>query len=82
MNLSRHAYAISEHYASALINNDYTGLDDDDETALKILTDNAYETHGLGFWDMNPAEQPEFTRCEVTDLLANCFEFTYCTVRK
>lgn len=82
MNFDRHNYEISEHFASALINGDYTGLNDEDEKTLQAFTDNAYNAHGLGFWDMDPAEQPELTRCEVTDLLANCFEFTYCTVRK
>lgn len=82
MNFSRHNFEISEHFASALINGDYTGLSDDDDKALQVFKWNAYDTHGLGFWDMNPAEEPEFTRCEVTDLLSNCFEFTYCTVRK
>lgn len=82
MNFSRHDYTMSEHFLSALINGDYSGLEDDDETALKIFTDNAFSTHGLGFWDTNPDNQPDFTRCEVTDLLANCFTVTYLTKRK
>jgi hypothetical protein len=82
MNFSRHDYTIAEHFLPALINGDCSGLEDDEETALKIFTDNAYNTHGLGFWDTNPSEQPDFMRCEVTDLLANCHNITYYTERK
>ena len=82
MNFDRHNYEISEHFASALLNDDYTGLEDEDETALNIFTDNAYSEHGLGFWDTNPEEQPDFMRCEVIDLLSNCHTVTYYTERK
>jgi len=82
MNFSRHDYTISGHFLSALINGDYSGLEDDEETALKIFTDNVYSEHGLGFWDTNPSEPRDFMRCEVVDLLADCVTVTYYTERK
>ena len=82
MNFSRHDYTISGHFLSALINGDYSGLEENDEIALKLFTDNAYNTHGLGFWDTNPSEEPDFMRCEVIDLLSNCHTVTYYTERK
>jgi hypothetical protein len=82
MNFDRHDYKIAGHFLSALINDDYTGLGDDEEKALQILTDNVYNTHGLGFWATNPAESPHFTRCEVTHLLADCINIQYLTESK
>jgi len=82
MNISRHDYTISEFFLPALINADYSGLENHEQTALKIFRDNAYSTHGLGFWDTNPDNQPDFTRCEVINLLNDCVNVQYITQRK
>lgn len=82
MNFDRHDYTMSEHFLSALINDDYTGLEDSEENELNKFLEHVYSAHGLGFWDMNPAEQPDFTRCEVTDLHADCINVQYLTERK
>lgn len=82
MNFDRHNYEISEHFGTALINGDYSGLNNEDETALKIFTDNAFSAHGLGFWVTNHDNQTDFMRCEVTDLHSNCINAQYLTERK
>lgn len=82
MNFSRHNFEISEHFASALINGDYTGLSDDDDKALQVFTDNAHSAHGLGFWDTDPKDWDRFRTCEITGLQANCINVQYLTERK
>jgi len=78
----RHDYKIAGHFLSALINDDYTGLDDSEEQLLNKFLEHVYSTHGLGFWDTNPDNQPDFNRCEVTHLLDDCINIQYLTERK
>ena len=79
MKFIRHDYTIAGCLLPALINDDYSGLDDNEHSALEALTDKAYSDHGLGFWDMSPNESPAFKRCEALDLMADCYSVTYYT---
>lgn len=62
-------YTIGSHFASALINSDYSGLEDHEETALNAWID-AHEERGA-HWDI-VGDDTEFARCEVTDLMGDC----------
>ena len=62
-------YSIGAHFASALINGDYTGLDDHEEAALNAWLEQ-HEMRG-GHWDMI-GDGLDFTQCEVTGLMADC----------
>lgn len=66
-------YTISEHLLSAIVNGDYSGLDNDEENELNrfLSTANQYEN---ATWDMPEHEDPHFAFCDVTGLRANCFD--------
>jgi hypothetical protein len=62
-------YTIGSHFASALINGDYSGLEDHEEAALNAWID-AHEERG-SHWDCND-DNPEFCTDEVSGLKAEC----------
>ena len=62
-------YIIATHYLSAIINDDYSGLDDDEESDLRAFLA-ANEQRG-GHWDCGD-ESPEFLTDEVSGLKADC----------
>lgn len=64
-------YTISEHLLSAIINDDYSGLDNDEENELNrfLSTANLYKN---ATWDI-PEGEPNFAQCDITGLHANCF---------
>ena len=62
-------YIIGAHFASALINGDYTGLDDHEEAALNAWLEQ-HEMRG-GHWDMK-GDGLDFALCEVTNLMSDC----------
>ena len=62
-------YIIGEHFAPAIINDDYTGLEDDEHAALDAwLDDNAMHS---GHWTTE-GESSDFARCEITGLMSDC----------
>lgn len=69
MKLDHYKYLIATHYVSAIINDDYTGLEDDEETELRAwLEDN--EQRG-GYWTCED-DYPEFCTDEVSGLKSDC----------
>ena len=69
MKLDHYDYLIATHYLSAIINDDYTGLEDDEEANLRaFLQDN--EQRG-GHWSCED-DCPEFCTDEVSGLKAEC----------
>ncbi len=66
-------YTISEHLLSAIINDDYSGLDNDEENELNrfLSIANHYEN---ATWSMPEHEDPHFAQCDITGLHANCFD--------
>jgi len=65
-------FDISEHLISALINGDYSGLDNDEE---KLLSDfvSQYSDYKNATWDVE-SEEGHFIDCDVTGLFSNCFD--------
>jgi hypothetical protein len=66
-------FNISEHFLCALINDDYSGLDDDDVEALKLFLS------GLpsGYFAYDGNGSIDFVRCEITDLYSDCARACY-----
>lgn len=62
-------YNINAHFASALINGDYSGLEEHEGTLL----DDWLEQHQMRgcHWDI-VGDDTEFTRCEISDLMGDC----------
>ena len=65
-------YTIASHYIPAIINDDWTGLDDLDVLRLTTFLDrNAPE--GAYAWVVKAIDnEPEFEVCEVCNLMAEC----------
>jgi len=56
----------------ALINGDYSGLEDDEEKALRSFEKRLVKQHGGKPLNFVPEEdEPEFARCDVTNLYGN-----------
>jgi len=61
-------YDIGVHFLSAMINNDYSGLEDDEEKQLNDFLDGLPVKNGV--WDC--ADDVDFVRCEVSGLYNDC----------
>lgn len=62
-------YSISEHFISAIINDDRTGLDDDEEQDLNDFLDKLPTSEGI--WDIADDES-NFTRCDICNMYSEC----------
>lgn len=70
MKLDFYEYHVAEHFASAIINGDHSGLDDTEEAALNEFM--ADLPNVSGHWTIDGADSECFTRCDVTGLHAMC----------
>jgi hypothetical protein len=66
-------YSIADHFLSAIVNNDYSGLEDSEEKQLKAFLDYVYSNTAIvnSAWDWEENDT-DYTRCEVCNLYANC----------
>ncbi len=65
-------YTIGSHLASALVNGDYSGLDDSEARDLDAWLE---EHEFIGsYWDIG--ETHEFNRCEISGLMGECITAT------
>lgn len=67
-------FRISEHFLSALINDDRTGLSDDNESALDNWLDNLELP--TGHWDI-VEDSNDFKTCEITKLFSEVIELRW-----
>ncbi len=68
MKFTAYEYDVGEHFLSALINGDVTGLDDEEEEELNEWTLGVTEAHGRGgHWAVLDSVRKDFARCAVTD---------------
>ena len=62
-------YTIGQHFLTAIINDDYTGLDDEEHALLNSwLEDNEMRA---SHWTTD-GESSDLSRCEITGMLSNC----------
>ena len=77
VNLKYVAYYIATENLPSLINNDQTGLTDDEENALDAFCKEVKVEHGSGYWAV-PYDCEGFLGIdEVTNLLANVVKVKY-----
>jgi hypothetical protein len=68
-------FTISCDLATAILNDDRTGLTDDNERAIKAW----YEKHNIGW--INMVDEPEIlsgTQCDITGLWGDCVDVIAC----
>ena len=68
MQFDHYEYSIASHFLPALINNDLSGLESQDEADFKSWLENTPDT--IEFWDCG--DNVEFSHCEVTGLHSDC----------
>jgi len=61
-------YSISQHFISAIANDDRTGLDDDEEQALNEFLASLPTAEGT--WDFE--DDASFTWCDIIDMYSEC----------
>lgn len=67
-------YTIAKHYVSAIINDDYTGLSDEEENDLARFLSQANNLPNAT-WQIEPDQDSEnLAICEISELLADCYE--------
>lgn len=64
-------YTIGEHFLPAIINGDYSGLEDEEEGMLNAFL----QSIGTGTWDCG--DEVGFALCEVTRLWGDCVEVKF-----
>ena len=74
MKFDYYQYEISAHFASAIINGDYTGLIDSDIKELDLFMSNLPVDNGH-FDIVNPENEGFFNKCEISGLFSECHEF-------
>ena len=70
MKFDHYTYHISGHFLSPLINNDHTGLEDQDEAELDAWVDALPVTGHFDFME----DEGSFRVCDITGLHSDCFE--------
>jgi hypothetical protein len=65
-------YTLGQHWLSALINSDFSGLEDSEIKALDLFTESLPQhPPAYGIWDVID-ESPDFARCEISGLHDSC----------
>jgi hypothetical protein len=68
MQFDHYTYTVASHYASAIINDDWTGLDDDEAEEVKEWLDSVLQKAD----HIDIHEDVGFCRDEITGLMADC----------
>ena len=77
MNTIEHTFAVQKDIAVAIINDDYTGLSDQDCSQIETFEDILIELHLHSYLTCtDPSAEPEFMRCDVSGLLGDCLTLT------
>ena len=69
-------YRISGHFLSAIINDDYSGLNDEEINLLEIFltVSDCLTGSENAVWDIDSDSEPHFIDCDVTGLFSNCHD--------
>ena len=73
--METYIFNIASHYASAIVNNDYTGLADKEDKELNGFLDNLEREYGNNYLIWNDAEA-DYHRCDVSNLIGDGLQFT------
>jgi len=77
VNIKTVTHNISDHYMSALINNDFSGLEDDDIETLNNFINNKLKEYPM-FYAICPSDcEGSFSRCDICKLNSNCIEVEF-----
>ena len=74
MQFETYTYTIGAHFLPALINGDETGLTLEEQNLLSGFDANL---PGAGHWSCGDADEFNFARCDITDLMSACVVCQY-----
>ena len=75
-------YTVADHFLSAIINGDDSGLDDDDKAQLEAFYEKESTGCESGHWDTDSEEEASFSQCDICGLYANCVTLYWVEVTK
>jgi len=75
-------FFVSEYYLSAIINGDYSGIEEDEE--CRKVSDFIVECHrlGRGQFSVDSEYSENFRRCYISGLFTDCKELRYHVMSK
>ena len=76
MKFEAYVFNIGDYFLPAIINVDYSGLEEDEADRLDDFLSYVKETHGPGHWSCNDEER-DFARCDVVGLYSDCYRMIY-----
>jgi hypothetical protein len=65
-------YTINENLLCALINDDYSGLNESEELNLNYFTTNLANTYDQFHFSFDDSEESFFANCEILNLMGDC----------
>ncbi len=71
-----YSFNIAEHYASAIINGDYSGLSDEEEEEINEWLKSTTPKF-TGHWSITDISEQEYRGCDIAGLPAWCVELRY-----
>ena len=66
-------YTISEHYLTAIINDDYSGLSDNEANRVNRFLSAANNLPDAT-WSIPDDQEPHFAPCEIDGIFSNCLD--------
>jgi hypothetical protein len=74
--METYIFNIASHYACAIVNADYTGLEDNEERELNDFLDYLKREYGTSYLELRDYEtEGDFNRCDISNLMGNCLQF-------
>lgn len=70
-------FSISAHFVSAIINDNYSGLSEEECELLTDFLNMAEISNHSGTWYLEPDFDENFQICEITELFSNCVTAKY-----
>jgi hypothetical protein len=70
MKMDTYEYIVADHWGSAIINGDYSGLSDDEEIQLNEWLDANQEAGA--HWDIG--DSLGFDKCEISGMMSDCVQ--------
>lgn len=74
MKLTDYDVYISKDYATAIVNNDYSGLNNDDE---KLISDYMRANNYYDVVILDPDDETNIIKCDISGYINNCYQVKF-----
>ena len=76
--MTKKEFNISKHYLTALINNDFSGMTDDEKNQLESFIE--HNKLGYAYCPDFDSDDMGFTKCNVSGSYSDCIQLTFETI--